>query len=378
MSHEEDHASRHVGGADPIAVATDSVNGLMASTDKAKLDDDIALDKGVTLVDSDTVVTAGDTGKTFGTIAGGSDNPIVFTLPTIGEAKLDFRFINIHSSPWPIKITAGGSDVFLLPIGSNPASIQADDIYSVIEISSLPGDALWFIKNASGKWKDAGTPANFHLYDGNISGATTGNLASFDALDNVVDSGVAPSDFSEDIFEETVFIPAGDFLDGNVAPAALATLTDSPGKVEYRDFNGSQDEDVMIPWVIPKDISPDGGLKFRVVGFISATTAPVSGEGVVFYLQGYSIGVGEQLGGSYGTAVTSAVADLYAAGVDARYDHWTTALSTVVTVTGIAAGEVAMLNLYRDVSETEDDYVQEIGVTGILITYSRQTVGVSS
>jgi len=93
-------------------------------------------------------------------------------------------------------------------------------------------------------------------------------------------------------------------------------------------------------------------------------TAP-STEGWVFFLQGASIGTGDALGATLGTAVKSTVVDVSHAQNDIVYST----KSAAITITDLAAGELALLKLYRDISDADDDYVQDVGISGIIITY---------
>ena len=167
--------------------------------------------------------------------------------------------------------------------------------------------------------------------------------------------------------EETVFLPIDEALDGTVqAPAAAETITSGNGKVRVRKFDSATDEDVIHAWRVPKDIVAALGIKFEVEFFITEGTAP-SSEGAAFFLQGYSIGSGDGLGGTHGTAVKSSKTGMS----DAQYDRVVTTQSAKVTVTDLAGGELAMLHLYRDVSDADDDYGQDLGVSGVWLTFTR-------
>jgi hypothetical protein len=128
----------------------------------------------------------------------------------------------------------------------------------------------------------------------------------------------------------------------------------------------------VFPWPVPEDIDATKGIKFKVRGIITSATAPAAGEGVSFKLSGYSRGTGDTLDGAFGGEVESATADLHAAGVDAQYDLFTTTLSTTVTVTDLAKGELAMLHFERDTADADDDYGQDVGVIEVIIEYYRK------
>jgi hypothetical protein len=222
---------------------------------------------------------------------------------------------------------------------------------------------------------DARTPTA-HDLDGaehnGVSGATTDNLVSFTAAGKPQDSGKAIADLAGDDHLETIFMRIGRAEDGvTQAPAAEELITSTNGKVRVRKFDSSTDEDVIFPWEIPDDCKVADGIKFSVCGVITEATAPASGEGVAFQLSGYSIGIGDSINGTFGTAIVSKDADLNASGADTQYDRFKTTLSGTVTVTDLAAGELAMIHLNRDVSDSDDDYAQDVGVYGLLIQYTK-------
>ena len=167
---------------------------------------------------------------------------------------------------------------------------------------------------------------------------------------------------------ETDFIPIAYAIDGATAPAALATKTSGTDKVNTRDFAGDGDEDVLIPWQVPLDLDPTVGIKFRVVCAIVSATAP-SSETWQFEMQGFAMGDGDPLDGTLGTAQTSNSGSRS----DPQYDVVKTAWSAAMTsthITDLAVGETAILKLYRDIDDT-DTYVQDIGVIGVEIKYTR-------
>jgi hypothetical protein len=166
---------------------------------------------------------------------------------------------------------------------------------------------------------------------------------------------------------KTEFIPIGWAIDGTTAPAAIETIT-STNSVKVRKFDDAQDEDVQINWAVPSDyLTGYGSIKFRVITMVTEGTAP-STQGWSFFLKGVSIGTGDILSTALGTAVESNIIDIS----HAQYDIVYTGDSAVVAIAGLTAGEFALLNLYRDISDADDDYAQDIGVIGIEIIYPAQ------
>ncbi len=165
---------------------------------------------------------------------------------------------------------------------------------------------------------------------------------------------------------ESVFIPIGDAIDGTAAPDAAAAVTSGNGKVMARTFAGDSSEDVIIPWAVPPDIYLSDGIKYQVVCVVTAATGP-SAEGVVFSLSGYCVGSGDALGGTFGAEVLSSKTAM----TEDQYDIVITDQSGKVTISDLAAGELAELKLYRDHDHADDTYVQLIGVIGIHLEYTR-------
>ncbi len=176
------------------------------------------------------------------------------------------------------------------------------------------------------------------------------------------------TDYEEVSFVETELIPVGWMIDGASAPDALETITSGTDKVEVRTFSGSADEDTVFTWQVPNDCDVTSGIKFRVVNVITVATGP-SGETWQFELQGFSMGSGDALDGTLGTAQTSNSGSR----ADAQYDIVFTAWSGAMTsthITGLAVGELAQFKFYRDVDDT-DTYVQLVGVAFIQFKYKR-------
>jgi len=157
-------------------------------------------------------------------------------------------------------------------------------------------------------------------------------------------------------------IPVGWMQDGTSAPDALDDAsTRSP--YAYRTFAHDADEDLNFVWIVPADLS-GSTIQFRVYYLVTNATGP-SSEGVAFGLSGVSLGDNDATNGAKGTVVVITDPTITAAQHDVLITGW----SGDVTVTNIAAGEVAELALIRDVSDAADDYAQVVGVFMIQIRY---------
>ncbi len=165
------------------------------------------------------------------------------------------------------------------------------------------------------------------------------------------------------------FLPIGYCKDGGTAPEAIATVS-STNDVEARNFDDAQDEDVFCTWQVPKDFT-GASVTFQVVLVVTNATAPAAAEGVSFFGKGNSLGTGDGLATALDGTIDSSEDDLNDAGATAQYDIAYTPYSAAMTITNLAVGELAILNFYRDISDADDDYLQDIGVIGFNIKYSR-------
>jgi len=214
---------------------------------------------------------------------------------------------------------------------------------------------------------------NATSWDGNLSAATKNSIRDkVEALVADVADDTSPQlggnldlNTHEITCKDVDPLPVAWGINGTSGPDALEILT-STYKVEIRNFDDAADEDLYITWEVPFDFT-GSTVTFRVITWVSNATGP-SSEGVAFFLQGASIGDGELLSSTLGTAVKSS----FASETHSQYDRAATDWSSAVTITGIAAGETAMLKLYRDVSDADDDYEQDIGAASLQIKYTKQ------
>ncbi len=167
--------------------------------------------------------------------------------------------------------------------------------------------------------------------------------------------------------ERKVFIPVADFIDNATAPtapAAIGVTEGATGAIKSRDFDDAADEGNNIIWQVPANCYVSRGIKFRVLCVVTNATGP-SSEGLAFGLSGLSLTSGDIISGTAGTVVVTTAASA----THVQNDLWYTTWSDKVTVTGLTAGELAMLTLIRDISDATDDYAQDIGVCGIELLY---------
>lgn len=167
-------------------------------------------------------------------------------------------------------------------------------------------------------------------------------------------------------FEEDV-VPIEFAEDGAVAPDAAELYTNTNAKCRVRKFAGDADQDVVFSWPVPKYLDATVKPQFLVEYIVSEAAAPAEGEIVAFSLEGYSVGDGDNTTAAFGAAVTSS--KTHGAG-DAQHDRYTTAQSGDVTVTDLAAGELAFFKLKR-LATTTDTYAQKVAVCGVKILWRK-------
>lgn len=204
--------------------------------------------------------------------------------------------------------------------------------------------------------------------NGKQATVTEGSLADGVVVSaDIKDDTITPADI--DYTVETEYLPISYAIDGASAPDALATVTSGTDKVDARTFAGDADEDVLFTWKVPLDFDATSGVKFRALCVVTSGTTP-SAETWQFEMQGFSLGDGDALDGTLGTAQTSNSGSRS----DAQYDLVHTAWSSAMTsthITDLAAGETVVFKLYRDVDDT-DTYEQPVGVVGVELKYKRE------
>jgi len=167
-------------------------------------------------------------------------------------------------------------------------------------------------------------------------------------------------------FVETCPIPISYMTDGASPPDALETITSNTKSVDVRTFAADSDEDLAFTWEAPPDLDVTAGIKFRVICWVYNATGP-SAESWQFEMQGFSLGDGDSLDGTYGTAQTSNSGSR----TDAQYDRVATAWSSAMTsthITDLTAGETIHFKLYRD-EDDNDDYGQVVGASLVMLKF---------
>ena len=277
-------------------------------------------------VASATALALGTDGNIFD-ITGTTDITSIDTWAVGGVAILQFDGI--------LTFTHHATDL-ILPAGAN--------------ITTAAGDQAIMYEYASGDWrclaytKANGTPiANLPM--------TAAALETLITDDNPL--------FDGDLGLQTIWMPAGAFtLDGTTPPAAA--VVDDTVNYAVLDFDASSDESVWFTIAFPKNFD-DGTLTYRVFW----TTANTGTEGVAWALRADADTDNDaiEIGG---TPVLVTDDNQSAAG-----DLLVTAWSSAVTIAdSVADGDLTVFELYRDVSNANDDMTEDARLIGIQIRYN--------
>lgn len=200
---------------------------------------------------------------------------------------------------------------------------------------------------------------------GDETSPTTEGLVGWDAtLDQLeIGTGSGTAVFLRSWYAYDV-LPIAWAADGSSAPDALDDRS-TRAPYQYRTFASDSSEDVNYVWFVPSDLS-GSVVQYRVKYLVTNATGP-SAEGVAFGLSGVSLGDNDATNGAKGTAVVITDESITAAQHDILITGW----SGDVTITNLAAGEIAELNLLRDHDDAADDYAQVVGVLAVEIRYVR-------
>lgn len=251
-----------------------------------------------------------------------------------------------------IRLYDGDSNYLQLDVGN-----LAGDVTHLFPIDALVLGDLWYGSAANTLSKLAGNTTTTQKF---LSQTGDGANSAAPTWDTV------PAGSMDDWYGYDT-IPIAWCADGTSPPDALDDKTTRP-PYQYRTFDSAADEDVNCVWFVPPDISgTTTAIQYRIKYLVTNATGPAADEGVAFGLSGVSIGDNDATNAAKGAVVVITDDALNASQWDILQTGW----SGDVTVTNIAAGEVAELALIRDVSDAIDDYGQVVGVIGIEIRYVR-------
>jgi hypothetical protein len=163
--------------------------------------------------------------------------------------------------------------------------------------------------------------------------------------------------------KHTIWVPAAAMMAAATSGAASANVESSTNDQNYKvfDFDDAVDEHVHFQICMPKGWN-EGTVTFQVWWSSTATDT----DGVAWGLQAVAISDNEAIDASWGTPVVITDDAQSAAG-----EIYVTAESGAVTIGGSPAeGDIVFFRLFRDVSDGNDDMVEDARLHGIKIFYT--------
>ena len=163
---------------------------------------------------------------------------------------------------------------------------------------------------------------------------------------------------------ETIWIPASAMTPSTTSGcAALATAETTAGRPDLRtlDFDATSDENAQFDVAMPKRWD-EGTITYQVFWSTAATDT----DGVAWGLKGVAVTDGDTADVVYGTAVV--VTD---DAQTAAEDVLVTAVSAALTIGGTPAeGDLCFFNIYRDVSDANDDMTEDAKLLGVKLFFT--------
>jgi hypothetical protein len=163
------------------------------------------------------------------------------------------------------------------------------------------------------------------------------------------------------------FIPVELGHDGSSPPATIETLTSGNGSVKVRKFDSSTDENMLFEYEIPHGFIGDD-IDVEIHGYITETSAPVSGEGITFDVSCCLNKNGDNLNKTHDSNDTVSTSDLEGAGIDSQYIKFVLSSATI-TQADSTNGDTLFIKIERNTSHADDDYLQDVGISGIKIIH---------
>lgn len=328
----------------------------------------------------------GGTDTTLGAAGGGISNVVEDTTPQLGgdldtnDFGLTLQLTNDNAGAItigePVYIKSNGN-VDLADADAASTTTSTVGLVADASIASAGTGAVCFA-GVVGDFDTSGLTAGALVY---IATGTAGVLTSTEptavgaqvkpigiCLESHATTGrVLVLPFASPAMQATAvqsqYVPAGSMISRTTSGAAANSteLATNDVMLETMDFDASADEFAQFSFPMPANW--DGGTITYQVEWSHASTA--TNFGVTFGLQAVGFADGDAMDAAFGTAV---LVDDTGGTTD---DHYLTPESSAVTIAGSpAAGESVHFQLYRDVSDANDDLAVDARVKGVRIFYN--------
>ena len=224
----------------------------------------------------------------------------------------------------------------------------AVDLTEAAEAAIADGDYILFLDGGA-----TGTQSKEAVHDLATLFAGGGLTASSSVISNDV------------IGKQSMWVPAAAMnptsTNGCAAIAALDSGGNTGPDLYTLDFDDGSDEHAQFSVAMPSYWN-EGTVTFKVYWTSEATDT----DGVAWGLSGVALADSDSLNTAFGTAVV--VTD---DAISAAKDLYITAESGAVTIAGSpAAGELCYFNIFRDVSDGNDDMAEDAKLIGIKLFYT--------
>lgn len=164
--------------------------------------------------------------------------------------------------------------------------------------------------------------------------------------------------------KHTIWVPASAMIPtqtNGCAPLASVELTADQPNLQVLDFDASSDEHAQFSIALPKSWN-EGTITYAVYW----TTTHTGTNGVAWALKATSAGDNENINIAFGTAIVVTDDNQN----NANYLN-VTAESSAVTIAGApAANHYVTFDIFRDVSDANDDMTQDARLLGVAILYT--------
>lgn len=178
-------------------------------------------------------------------------------------------------------------------------------------------------------------------------------------------AGTGTLNLSDVIGKQTVWLPAGSWKPQTTNGPTIGSVEigSNPNQVmlDYLSFNQSTQQHAQCKMEMPKGLNAAGTIEFAFRWSHPSTSTNFA---VVWGIQGFSLADNEIFSGTFGTA--QEVTDT--GGVTNQ--HYKSAYTSAVSISGLAAEELAVLRVYRKAADGADTLNVAARLEGVVMRYT--------